>query len=64
VSDQTSDYTPQLVTGGRRYAVVDGEGLVVNVILWDGETPYDPGDGLELVRLEDGDRTEPGDQLP
>ena len=35
------------------WAVVDlATSKVVNVIVWDGETAYDPGEGLELVSLE------------
>jgi hypothetical protein len=34
-----------------RYAVIQG-GVVVNVILWDGETPYDPGEGATLVQSD------------
>ena len=35
------------------YAVVDtANAKVVNVIVWDGERDYHPGDGLELVSLE------------
>ena len=26
---------------------------VVNVIVWDGISPYDPGDGIELVPSDD-----------
>ena len=42
------------------YAVV-ADGKVVNVVVWDGVQPYDPGEGLELVALpyeedEDGVR--------
>jgi hypothetical protein len=33
------------------YAVV-GDGKVVNVVVWDGVQPYDPGEGLELVVLD------------
>ena len=32
------------------YAVV-ADGTVVNVIVWDGVQPYDPGEGLTLVPL-------------
>lgn len=32
-----------------RYAVIDAGGIVVNIILWDGVSPYDPGAGLTLV---------------
>ena len=42
------------------YAVV-ADGKVVNVIVWDGVQPYDPGEGVTLVPLpfeedEDGVR--------
>lgn len=44
-----------------QYAVVDGTSLVVNVIVWDGVSEYEPGEGLTLVPLpftehEDGTR--------
>ncbi|BCI68059.1 hypothetical protein [Acetobacter aceti] len=29
-------------------------GHVVNIIMWDGVTPYTPGDGLALVADPDG----------
>ena len=32
------------------YAVVS-DGKVVNVIVWDGVQPYDPGEGVTLVPL-------------
>ena len=32
------------------YAVVAG-GKVVNVVVWDGVQPYDPGEGVMLVPL-------------
>lgn len=31
-----------------RWCIIQG-GVVVNTILWDGETEYDPGEGVELV---------------
>lgn len=36
-----------------RYAIVDDSNIVQNVILWDGESEYDPGDGLTLILLSD-----------
>jgi hypothetical protein len=50
-------YEPDLTD----YAVVDdATAKVVNVIVWDGVQPFDPGDGLTLVPLpfeeEDGVR--------
>ena len=36
----------------RRWAVVeDATGMVLNTIVWDGSSPYDPGDGVTLVEL-------------
>jgi hypothetical protein len=35
------------------YAVVDtATAKVVNVVVWDGVQPYNPGDGRELVLLD------------
>ena len=34
------------------YAVIDSSGNVVNVIVWDGITPYNPGAGLTLVQSD------------
>jgi hypothetical protein len=34
-----------------RYAHIKG-GVVENIIKWDGETPFDPGDGYTLVECE------------
>ena len=43
------------------YAVINADGLVVNTVVWDGVSEYDPGAGLTLVPLpyvedEDGVR--------
>ena len=32
----------------RRYVVVDADGYAVNVVLWDGETPFDTDGELVL----------------
>ncbi len=32
-----------------RYAVIDAATLIINIILWDGVAPYDPGEGNALV---------------
>ena len=37
-----------------RYSVEDGQGKIVNVIEWDGVTPYNPGPGLVLVPDPEG----------
>lgn len=34
-----------------KYAVVNADGLVVNVVLWDGTSEFDAGDGMTLVEL-------------
>lgn len=31
------------------YAVLNSENIVVNLIVWDGRTPYDPGPGMRIV---------------
>ncbi len=41
-----------------RYALIDAEGLVVNVVVWDGEKPVNFGDGLTAVLLTPGDNEE------
>jgi hypothetical protein len=35
------------------YAVING-GNVINIILWDGVTPYNPGIGFSLVEIPNG----------
>lgn len=34
------------------YAVVDSRGVVINIIEWDGTTPYNPGTGMTLVEAD------------
>ena len=37
----------------KSYAVVDtATAKVVNVVVWDGQAEYDPGEGLRLVALD------------
>lgn len=31
-----------------RHEVINSAGEVVNVVMWDGVAPYEPGDGLTL----------------
>lgn len=39
----------------QNYAVVEiSTDLIVNVIWWDGETPYDPGEGFEVLIMPEG----------
>lgn len=35
-----------------RYAIVDADGNVTNVSLWDGVTPWTPGEGLKAIKDE------------
>jgi hypothetical protein len=32
-----------------RYGIINAAGTILNVIEWDGVTPYDPGTGLKLL---------------
>lgn len=32
-----------------RYAMIDTSGVVENVIVWDGETDYEPPEGMTLL---------------
>lgn len=32
-----------------RHAVLSETNVVVNLVMWDGVSPYNPGDGLRLV---------------
>ena len=43
-----------------RYAHIDPTGLVVNVSLWDGETPYTEPNGHTLHQLDDDSPVGPG----
>ena len=38
----------------KRYALVNEEGEVVDVAMWDGETAWDPGEGLTAIEDPDG----------
>lgn len=35
------------------YAVINQQNEIVNAILWDGVSPYDPGEGLTLIEAGD-----------
>jgi hypothetical protein len=36
------------------YALVDTSGIVQNVVVWDGVTPWSPGTGLTPIPAPDG----------
>ncbi len=36
-----------------RYALINSEGLVVGLIVWDGQTEYMPDEGLSVVLAQD-----------
>jgi hypothetical protein len=35
------------------YALIDSQNIVVNMVLWDGVTPWTPPDGLTAIRVGD-----------
>lgn len=43
-----------------RYALINADGLVVNAIVWDGQTEYNAPDGLTVVAVPDGVGGGPG----
>ena len=43
-----------------RYALINADGLVVNAIVWDGQTEYTPADGLTAVAIPDDVGAGPG----
>lgn len=38
----------------KKYAVINSENKVVNIIIWDGLSIYNPGQGLQLIEILDG----------
>ncbi len=44
-----------------KYLVVDSNSHIKNIIAWDGDTLYDPGDGLELIGVDETVAVSPGD---
>lgn len=36
-----------------KYAVLDTEGKIVNMVMWDGKTPFTPGEGFSLIKAAD-----------
>lgn len=36
----------------KRYAVLDLQNVVVNMVMWDGVSLYNPGEGLRLVLID------------
>lgn len=43
-----------------RYAVIDQNNVLTNVVAWDGVSLYNPGDGLTLVPINEGASYGPG----
>lgn len=37
-----------------KYLVVDPTGTVANAIVWDGVTPFDPGEGFTVIPQPEG----------
>ncbi|HVV37592.1 MAG TPA: hypothetical protein VHC63_13365 [Acidimicrobiales bacterium] len=46
-----------------RYALVDSDGNVVNVIVWDGVSPYNPGDFTIVALANIKNAVAPGDDM-
>lgn len=47
----------------KRWAIVDGDGAVVNVVLWDGDTDtWQPPEGTTPYELADDAAVQPGDR--
>jgi len=38
----------------KKYALVNSENKVVNIIVWDGASVYEPPEGTQLIELSDG----------
>lgn len=38
-----------------KYAVIDNLGVVVNIILWDGVSPWTPPEGCFAIELQSGE---------
>jgi hypothetical protein len=36
-----------------RYAVIDSNNYVVNIVLWDGVSEWSPGPGLSLIQIQE-----------
>lgn len=37
-----------------KYAVINSSNIVENIIVWDGSAPYNSGEGMTLVEIQDG----------
>jgi hypothetical protein len=37
----------------KRYAIIDSNGLVENIILWDEASEWSPPEGMSMVKVED-----------
>jgi hypothetical protein len=45
-----------------KYLEVDGNGLITNVILWDGSSEYNTKTNITLVGVDDSTPVNPGDK--
>jgi hypothetical protein len=43
------------------YAIIDANGNVLNIIVWDGVSEYNPGTGLQLIQISEGQTVNIGD---
>jgi len=38
----------------KKYALINSDNKVVNIIIWDGVSFYNPGQGLQLIEILEG----------
>jgi hypothetical protein len=57
-----TEATQQPTPTPQNYLMIDGDGVVQNCIVWDGETPYEPPMGWILEPLQQGEYYEFGKQ--
>ena len=55
--------------GNNAWALIDGDDLVVNIIIWDGVEEWDIPDGLKVIKCDDkpfciGCKYKNGDIIP
>ena len=43
----------ELDTSGSPTQVTVAPGTIMNTVIWDGVTPWEPGEGLQAVRVSD-----------
>lgn len=44
-----------------KYLAVDQDGLIHNIVAWDGISPYQPDEGISLIPVDEATVVSPGD---